>query len=250
MLTTQYTYYSLTALSIRVPTPIKRSLTTMQITQFVFGTTMAASYLFVHYTLPYTVKDATSAGVLPWLKKVTGSEDSEKPIVPDTESRMTTCMDTTGQAFAIWLNVMYLLPLTYLFVRFFVRSYLSRKDPGTPQPTHMHAAEKAGMDALMRVSREIQKSVEMNGEVSEATDDEVVQGHLQKGQAAANGSPRKTRSTSKRNANGTANGHAGSDESSSGSSGKKKGKKAAKEAAPSVPEAKGQNRFEVLNGHS
>lgn len=221
----------------------------MQITQFVFGTTMAASYLFVHYTLPYSVKDATSAGVLPWLRKLAGSEDSE-PSLPSMESRMTTCMDTTGQAFAIWLNVMYLLPLTYLFMRFFVRSYLSRKDPGTPQPTHIHAAEKAGMDALLRVSREIQKSVEMNGEVSEATDDEVVQA-AQKG-GAANGSPRETRSAGRKNANapnGAANGHATSDESS-GASSKKKGKKTVREAAPSVPEAKGQNRFEVLDGKS
>jgi predicted GTPase len=68
---------------------------------------------------------------------------------------------------------MYLLPLTYLFVRFFVRSYLHRKEPSQPHPTHMHAAEKAGLDALKGVSREIQKSVEMNGEIS--TEDEAVQ---------------------------------------------------------------------------
>jgi hypothetical protein len=204
----QYTYYTLTALHIRVPGVIKRSLTTMQITQFVVGTTWAASYLFVSYTLPGKLSTASAAaasatsvieaaaatasavGLGPWLKKLglraAGAEGAAENVgysyadVPSSSAAqrtpigpMTTCIDTTGQAFAIWLNVMYLLPLTYLFVRFFVRSYLHRKEPSQPHPTHMHAAEKAGLDALKGVSREIQKSVEMNGEIS--TEDEAVQ---------------------------------------------------------------------------
>lgn len=36
----------------------------------------------------------------------------------------TRCLDTSGQAFAVWLNVVYLLPLTVLFVRFFVKAYI------------------------------------------------------------------------------------------------------------------------------
>jgi len=35
------------------------------------------------------------------------------------------CLDTNGQAFAIWLNVVYLLPLTILFLRFFWKTYVS-----------------------------------------------------------------------------------------------------------------------------
>ncbi|KAE8355946.1 GNS1/SUR4 family-domain-containing protein [Aspergillus coremiiformis] len=226
-----YTYYTVTALRIRVPTVIKRSLTSMQITQFLFGTTMAASYLFVHYTLPpqspaavaasavrTTVAIATASGVVPWLKQLAfraaGAEGMAQNIgnvqdVPTTVSQpqmgpMTTCMDTTGQGFAIWLNVTYLLPLTYLFVRFFVRSYLSRKDPSPQQPTHMHAAEKAGLDALKRVSLEIQKSVEMSSETSEATEDEAVnqaQGLRRTSQqTAVDYSPIRTRASSKQKA--------------------------------------------------
>ncbi|KAI9653601.1 MAG: hypothetical protein M1831_005983 [Alyxoria varia] len=33
------------------------------------------------------------------------------------------CLDTDGQVFAIWLNVLYLAPLTGLFVRFFIKAY-------------------------------------------------------------------------------------------------------------------------------
>lgn len=55
----QYTYYTLSALGVRVPQRIKRALTTMQIAQFVIGTLFAASHLFISYTVPvstpYTV---------------------------------------------------------------------------------------------------------------------------------------------------------------------------------------------------
>lgn len=201
---------------------IKRSLTSMQITQFLFGTTMAASYLFVHYTVPFSQSPSGGATASSWLKKIGLNGGQQKPMglapvdseLPGVDYRMVTCMDTTGQGFAISLNVSYLLPLTYLFVRFFVRSYLYRKEPSTPQPTHMHAAEKAGMDALKGVSREIQKSVEVNGETSEATEDETAV----KAKARVNGSsavkatqqkdsPIKTRSTTASQKKKTSNGH-------------------------------------------
>ncbi len=38
------------------------------------------------------------------------------------------CIATTGETFAIWLNVLYLAPLTYLFVKFFITSYLRRSN--------------------------------------------------------------------------------------------------------------------------
>lgn len=194
----------------------------------------------------------SAPGLVPWLKQLTGAESKEAGI----GNRMITCMDTSGQGFAIWLNVLYLLPLTYLFARFFVRSYLYRKEPGK-QPTHIHAAERAGLDALKGVSREIQKAVEVNGEAS-ATEDEA------KATKAANGTVNGTANgtangTSKAAANG-ANGANGvktrsankkaNQEGFAPVSTKKGAKKGGKETPPSVPEAKGQNPFEVLDGKS
>jgi hypothetical protein len=98
------------------------------------------------------------------------------------------CVDTSGQAFAISLNVMYLLPLTYLFARFFVRSYLQRKEPENKQKpaTQIHIAEQAGLDALKGVSREIRKAVmEMNGDGdTSATDEEFLATLQEKVQSA------------------------------------------------------------------
>lgn len=152
------------------------------------------------------------------------------------------CIDTTGQAFAVWLNVMYLLPLTYLFVRFFVRSYLHRKTPTVEHPTHMHIAEKAGLDALKGVSREIQRAViEMHGD-GETTEDEIAPA----AKAQANGSA-KLEATQKK-VDGEIAKATGSQTDENGFSTVPMKHRAKKEveSTPSVPEAKRTNPFEVL----
>jgi hypothetical protein len=72
------------------------------------------------------------------------------------------CVNTSGQTFAIWFNVFYLTPLTVLFVRFFVKSYLRRSQKGGHSTKH-RAAEKAGKDALKGVEREIYGNGNENG---------------------------------------------------------------------------------------
>ncbi|RAH79826.1 hypothetical protein BO86DRAFT_144935 [Aspergillus japonicus CBS 114.51] len=280
-----YTYYTITALRIRVPTVIKRSLTTMQITQFIIGSAMAASYLFISYTLPasqaafeapistaqFVAAEAAEEGLVPWIKKLAfraaGAEGPAENVgVPDTPAAapvqphrvgpMVTCMDTTGQGFAIWLNVVYLLPLTYLFARFFVRSYLYRKEPGARQPSNIQAAEKAGLDALKGVSREIRKAVEVNGETSESTEDEALnrvqalRSHNKSQQKpAVENSPIRTRATTAKQKARAVSSDADSDQGFSTVSSKKGAKKTTKEElqAPPVVDAKDSNPFEVLD---
>jgi hypothetical protein len=256
----------------------------MQITQFVFGTNMAAAYLFVHYTIPYPVGSAAlqhlskaapaaatavaEAGSIPWLKKLAlraaGAEGIAENVggavtAPATgfTQEMMTCVDTSGQAFAIMLNVSYLLPLTWLFARFFVRSYLNRKDP--KQPTHMEAAEKAGMDALKGLSREIRRAA-IEGENSENTDEEVVKAHVQKitGQTIPQDSPVRTRSSTTQKAKAAAAATSTSNESASDEGfstvppkkGAKKQTKSDLEPTAGVPETKGQNPFGVLENNA
>lgn len=85
-----YTYYTLSALHIRVPGLLKQSLTTLQITQFIVGGSFAALHLFVNL-------------------------NSETP-----------CLSNSGEVFATMTNCVYLAPLTYLFVAFFVDSYTKK----------------------------------------------------------------------------------------------------------------------------
>lgn len=75
-----------------------------------------------------------------------------------TEYQTIPCIDTSGQTFAIWLNVLYLAPLTALFVRFFVKSYLRRSGKGSTYSTVEEKAEKAAKDALKGLGRELYTS--------------------------------------------------------------------------------------------
>lgn len=180
----QYTYYTITAFNIRVPTPIKRTLTTMQITQFLIGASYAMLHSFVYYTVPVTVKtapatEATSsveaaktvaASAFENLKQmIYGGAAASASVPADAATSSETvwvsqpCITTSAETFAIWLNVLYLAPLTYLFVMFFIRSYLRRSSAeaskavkGKPRrPSNVTLAEKAGWDAARDVNREI-----------------------------------------------------------------------------------------------
>ncbi|KAF8863813.1 hypothetical protein BDZ45DRAFT_670045 [Acephala macrosclerotiorum] len=150
--TLMYTYYTLTAFAVPVPMALKRSLTTIQIAQFLVGSSYAALHSFVGYTIPVSVPVtvvktavipaatgvssslaalATAAGLGGLFQKVLGQNgvgmaEHETTTVTQYETMYqdVSCIDTSGQTFAIWLNVLYLAPLTALFVRFFVKSYL------------------------------------------------------------------------------------------------------------------------------
>ncbi|KAF2231005.1 hypothetical protein EV356DRAFT_431106, partial [Viridothelium virens] len=76
------------------------------------------------------------------------------------EYQRVSCIDTSGQSFAIWLNLIYLFPLTWLFLRFFVRSYtnrLSRSPTKHRKPVEARgrAAYEASEDAARDTDREM-----------------------------------------------------------------------------------------------
>ncbi|MCJ1285852.1 hypothetical protein MMC26_005194 [Xylographa opegraphella] len=203
-----YSYYTFAALGMQAPMLFKRTLTSLQIAQFVFGASYAFAHLFISYSTPvntpylftHSISTAipamtssvssaiasvtASAGVSNLLKKIilraAGQEGLAQNVRNDEglrfgidetnyEKAETTrdeirykleyptvnCIDTSGQAFAIMLNVMYLAPLTYLFVDFFIRSYSRRTSLSTKHPTHDHVLQKSGHDAIKGVEREI-----------------------------------------------------------------------------------------------
>ena len=190
----QYTYYTLTAFSIKVPMLIKRTLTTMQITQFVVGASYAMVHSFVSYMVPVTIirnanaEPATvptgSVGTLDSLRQLVFGSDvkvaaPEATAAADTVYVTQPCIATAGETFAIWLNVLYLAPLTYLFVSFFIASYVKRSHAVSKMngkadrrlSNNVHLAEKAGWDAARGVEREVYGSEHLNG--SAIVDDEV-----------------------------------------------------------------------------
>ena len=133
----QYTYYTLTIFSIPVPQALKRSLTTIQIIQFVVGVLGATIHLFLSYTVPVKGLDESFVKGMPKNIKHDLGEQIALPLTSGqaTEYRIeiVSCLDTSGQVFSILLNVIYLIPLAVLFIRFFIRSYIRkmpRKDEG------------------------------------------------------------------------------------------------------------------------
>jgi hypothetical protein len=91
-----------------------------------------------------------------------------------TQYRTTPCVNTSGQTFAIWLNVVYLTPLTFLFVRFFIKSYIRRTSKPTGRGTRHAQAEKTGADALKAVHRELH----VNENTGNGVLRETANGHL------------------------------------------------------------------------
>lgn len=73
-----------------------------------------------------------------------------------TEYQHVPCIDTSGQAFAIYLNLIYLAPLTGLFMRFFVKSYFRRTNPKAKHQSKHTPISKAAGDAMHGVEREIE----------------------------------------------------------------------------------------------
>lgn len=174
---------------------IKRTLTTLQITQFLVGASYAMCHSFVSYVAPILLTKETSAatplndtpaalvdaavpvasGALDALKQLVFGGNAANEVVAqlgnissagvqvETVYITQPCIATTGETFAIWLNVVYLAPLTYLFVSFFIASYVKRSNAdrkvggrGSRRlSNNVTLAEKAGWDAAKSIENEV-----------------------------------------------------------------------------------------------
>ncbi|QMW47199.1 hypothetical protein G4B11_010678 [Aspergillus flavus] len=120
--TIMYLYYTLTTIKVSIPGFLKRILTGMQIAQFILGSILAWSYIFISY----------DASIWPPLASINnkreenrGNESRTNILFHEDNSQLIPCLDNSGQVLALLLTTVYLIPLTFLFVRFFIRSYLS-----------------------------------------------------------------------------------------------------------------------------
>lgn len=82
------------------------------------------------------------------------TETLQKETKWKTQYEFIPCIDTEGQAFAIWLNVVYLAPLTVLFVRFFIKAYSRRGNPNNKPARRISLAAE---DAAHGVNKEVDK---------------------------------------------------------------------------------------------
>lgn len=109
-------------------------------------------------------------------------------VVYRTEYQHVPCIDTSGQAFAIYLNLIYLAPLTGLFMRFFVKSYFRRTNPKAKHQSKHTPISKAAGDAIHGVEREI-------GSISEEGKDSSANKGSVRGRKGVNGDAKNPRSS-------------------------------------------------------
>ncbi|GAA5941252.1 elongation of very long chain fatty acids protein [Sporobolomyces koalae] len=114
-----YCYYAITALSLPFPRFLKKSITRMQITQFLVGGSLAASYLFIK--LPELSGAEKAANVVSNFSGTMSTSLEQGMLALRRETSQ--CLINPAQRAAVWLNVAYLIPLTYLFAAFFIKSY-------------------------------------------------------------------------------------------------------------------------------
>lgn len=119
------------------------------------------------------------------------SQQANAPASQNQQSTYTTgyetvpCIDTSGQSFAVWLNLVYLFPLTILFTRFFIKSY-TRRGRAKNEPKRDQAL-KAIKDAAHGTDQKFEKLGkaaedavgDINGKIREIND-----------KTATNGTPR------------------------------------------------------------
>ena len=72
------------------------------------------------------------------------------------------CLDTSGQVFAICLNVIYLIPLVILFIRFYSRSYTKRAHREPPKPTIPENIKASAKDAITNMEDQIEEAMSVN----------------------------------------------------------------------------------------
>lgn len=80
-----------------------------------------------------------------------------------TEWTKVNCIDTSGEAFAIYLNLFYLAPLTVLFARFFYKAYMKR----ATRPRGASQNAKAIAQDARTAERETEKAIEAAGKRAE-----------------------------------------------------------------------------------
>ncbi|KAL8653910.1 MAG: hypothetical protein Q9210_001825 [Variospora velana] len=85
--------------------------------------------------------------------------------------RTVNCLDTPGETFAILLNFFYLVPLTFMFVNFFIRSYLKKSRSSSP-PSTTENVQQSSKSAAKDSKREWEEAMatEQNDQTTNKSD--------------------------------------------------------------------------------
>ena len=87
-------------------------------------------------------------------------EKAQEEIRYKLVTRRVHCLDTSGQVFAILLNALYLAPLAYLFIEFFVKNYLSRTKPEAQQSSTQENVKRSANEAVEAIEKRVKEALQ------------------------------------------------------------------------------------------
>lgn len=126
-----YTYYAFSTVSLPFPRFLKKSLTRLQITQFLVGGSLAASYLFIK--LPELPSWPTSTDEA--RAQLTQAASSFEAGVNALRTEGARCLPNPGQRAATIINCVYLVPLSALLFLSFAAALLQVLTCSSPPPS-------------------------------------------------------------------------------------------------------------------
>ncbi|PKY04519.1 hypothetical protein P168DRAFT_318842 [Aspergillus campestris IBT 28561] len=131
-----YSYYTLSAFRVRVPSPLKAGLTAIQIGQFGVGLLLSLAFVFIQYDVPLPMDGEPDQGSPPTSSPRVAtttrgrlSGTGEDGLVP--QYRTVTCLRNRGDILVFWGGFLYVCVLMLLFVGFFRQTYLQRQKAKT-----------------------------------------------------------------------------------------------------------------------
>ncbi|KAL8812704.1 MAG: hypothetical protein Q9223_007228, partial [Gallowayella weberi] len=88
-------------------------------------------------------------------------EKAQEEIRYKSQYQSVNCLDTSGQTFAILLNFLYLAPLAYMFIHFFINNYVKQARGSSP-PSKTENLRNSGKGAGKDIRKELREA--MSGE--------------------------------------------------------------------------------------
>ncbi|KAL8649995.1 MAG: hypothetical protein Q9226_005330 [Calogaya cf. arnoldii] len=85
-------------------------------------------------------------------------EKAQEEIRYKSQYQRVNCLDTSGQTFAILLNVLYLTPLAYMFIQFFYTNYIKKAQSSSP-PSISENVRQSGKKAAKELRQEVKNEL-------------------------------------------------------------------------------------------
>ncbi|KAB8208128.1 GNS1/SUR4 family-domain-containing protein [Aspergillus parasiticus] len=119
-----YTYFALVSIHVAVPRSAKAAMTSIQIVQFFIVLIVCPRYLFVYYDVPVDYIRCTEYRKMGDSLDAPASRDAGLNGQSYCNIRTVSCMNKSSHTSVAWLEIFFILSLTWMFLQLFRSTYL------------------------------------------------------------------------------------------------------------------------------